>query len=236
MRHLFLILSCLTFTTSFAQEEVSKTTIDSTFFTKVDSLYREDQIYIGITYNLLTNAPTSFRQNGFSAGISAGFLRDMPINKKRTFAVALGAGFSYANYRQNLVISDENQITAYQIVKNSDLSKGKIDQLFIDVPIEFRWRNSTPTSYKFWRIYTGFKFQYLVYDKSIYEGEGFNSNVKSNSDFNKLQYGPYIAVGFNTWNFQAYYGVNSLLKNVSTTDGERVNMKTLNIGLMFYIL
>lgn len=78
--------------------------------------------------------------------------------------------------------------------------------------------------------------QYLLYDKSRYEGEGFSYRVTNNKDFNKLQYGPYIAIGFNTWNFQAYYGVNSLFKNVSTTDGDSVAMKTLNLGLMFYIL
>lgn len=235
MRYLFLFISFLTLGTTFAQEELPKTAIDSTFFTKVDSLYREDQFYIGITYNLLTDIPKSFRQNGFSTGISAGFLRDMPINKKRTFAVALGAGLSYTNYRQNLVISNENQTTSYQIVKNSELTTGKIDQLFIDVPIEFRWRNSTPTSYKFWRIYTGFKLQYLLYDKSRYDGDGFSYTVTNNKDLNKFQFGPYIAFGFNTWNFQAYYGVNSLFKNVSVNN-ESVQMKTLNVGLMFYIL
>ncbi len=235
MRYLLLFLSFLTLTTSFAQEAVPNTPIDSTFFTKVDSLYREDQFYVGITYNLLTNIPKSLRQNGFSAGISAGFLRDMPINEKRTFAVAIGAGFSYANYHQNLVIDEGNSTVDYQIVKESDLSKGKLEQFFIDVPIEFRWRNSTPTSYKFWRIYTGFKLQYLIYDRSRYEGNGFSSTVVNNKDLNKFQYGPYIAVGFNTWNFQAYYGVNSLFKNAAVNN-ESIEMKTFNIGLMFYIL
>lgn len=236
MRYLFLILSFLSLATSFAQEQFSETIADSTFFTKVDSLYREDQFYVGITYNLLRDIPKSFSQNGFSSGIAVGFLRDMPINKTRTFAVALGAGFSYANYQQNLAINDANQLNEYEVMSSSDLTKGKIEQLFIDVPIELRWRNSTPTTYKFWRIYTGFKLQYLIYDKSRYEGDGFSYKVTNNKDFNNLQYGPYIAVGFNTWNFQAYYGVNSLFKEAVTTTGEAVNLKTLNIGLMFYIL
>lgn len=236
MRYLFLILSFLYLTSSFAQEQFSETTVDSTFFTKVDSLYREDQIYVGITYNVLTNLPKSLSQNGFSSGISLGFLRDMPINKKRTFAIAVGAGLSYANYQQNLVVSEFNGVKQYEVVSSSDLSTGKLEQLFVDVPIEFRWRNSTPTSYKFWRIYSGFKFQYLLYDKSRHEGDGFSYRVSNNNDLNKLQFGPYIAVGFNTWNFQAYYGVNPLYKNVTTNGGEAVDMKTLNVGLMFYIL
>ena len=235
MRHLFLLLSCLTLMTSFAQEEVSKTVVDTTFFTKVDSLYREDQFYVGVTYNVLTNLPSGVGQNGFSSGLSGGFLRDLPINKNRTYAIAAGAGFSYANYQQNLVVSESSGVVQYQVMDQGSLSKSKIEQFFIEVPIEFRWRNSTPTSYKFWRIYTGFKMQYLLYSKSRYEGTTFSSTVVNNKDLNKFQFGPYIAVGFNTWNFQAYYGVNTLFKDVSVNN-EAVQMKTLNVGLMFYIL
>ena len=235
MRYLFILLTFLTFANAFAQEELPETSVDSTFFTKVDSLYREDQFYVGLTYNLLTKTPESLLQTGFSTGISAGFLRDMPINKKRTFAIAVGAGFSYANYKQNMIISEIASEIQYQIDGDVDLTKGKIEQFFIDVPIEFRWRNSTPTSYKFWRIYTGIKLQYLLFDRSKYQGDDVNATVTNNSDFNKFQYGPYIAVGFNTWNFQAYYGMKSIFKD-ATLSSEAVTMKTLNIGLMFYIL
>ncbi len=235
MRHFFLLLTFLIFINSFSQETLPETAIDSTFFTKVDSLYREDQFYFGLTYNLLTELPKGLQQNGFSSGLSAGFLRDMPINKNRTYAIALGAGISYANYQQNLVISQNLGDNRYDVITAADLSKGKLEQVFIDIPLELRWRNSTPTSYKFWRIYTGVKFQFLIYDRSKYVGKDIDFTVTNNGDLNKFQYGPYIAVGFNTWNFQAYYGVNSLFNNVSTNN-EAVEMKTLNIGLMFYIL
>lgn len=235
MRYIFILLSFLTFSSSFSQEVLPEMSIDSTFFTKVDSLYREDQYYVGVTYNLLVKAPQNLRQTGFSSGFSAGFLRDMPINKKRTYAIAVGAGLSYSSYKQNMVISENADVIQYKISKGADLTKGKFEQFFIDVPIEFRWRNSTPTSYKFWRIYTGVKLQYLLYDKSRYEGKDISATVTNNKDFNKFQYGPYIAVGFNTWNFQAYYGINSVFKDVSLNN-EAVKMKTLNVGLMFYIL
>ena len=87
MRYLIIIVTFLKVSTSFAQENRTTTSIDSTFFTKVDSLYREDQFYVGVTYNVLTNLPTGIGQNGFSSEISVGFLRDMPINKNRTYAL-----------------------------------------------------------------------------------------------------------------------------------------------------
>jgi len=218
-----------------AQEDERQSVIDSTFFTKVDSLYREDQFYFGFTYNALTNLPNNMAQNNFSSGLSGGFLRDMPINKNRTLAIAIGAGVSYANYQQNLVTSETPTGVQFEIINENDLTKGKLEQLFIEMPLELRWRTSTPTSYKFWRIYGGVKLQYLVFDRSRFQGDGFDYTVTNNANLNRFQYGPYLAFGFNTWNFQAFYGVNSLFKNV-TINNEAIETRTLNIGLMFYIL
>lgn len=226
---------CFSFLQSVSQIAVPQKPVDENFFTKVDSLYREDQFYFGLTYNVLTSLPTGMKQNGFSSGVSVGFLRDMPLNKNRTFAIAIGAGLSYANYQQNLVTSENSGVLKFELVRESDLSKGKLEQVFIDVPFELRWRTSTPTSYKFWRVYTGVKFQYLLYDRSRFQGDGFDFTVTNNANLNHFQYGPYLAFGFNTWNFQAYYGVNSLFKDV-VINNESVEAKTINIGLMFYIL
>jgi hypothetical protein len=61
-------------------------------------LYREDQFYFGFTYNTLK--PAGVSQDKFSAGFP-----DMPINKDRTHAVAVGLGITYNNYIQNLAIT-----------------------------------------------------------------------------------------------------------------------------------
>ena len=84
----------MSFFSVFAQEE-TKPKLEP--IVKIDSLYREDQFYFSITYNLLTQIPKDLKQNKFSAGLSAGFLRDMPINEKRTLAIAAGLGLSYQN-------------------------------------------------------------------------------------------------------------------------------------------
>ena len=235
MRLFFQLLLVLSFVPAFAQEPLPQTAIDTSFFSKVDSLYREDQFYFGVTYNRLLNKPKDFDQNGFSTGLTAGFLRDMPINKNRTLAFAAGLGVSYNKYHQNLLVTEAAGDRNYEVIDENTYSRNKMEQVFIDLPIEFRWRNSTPESHKFWRVYTGFKIRYLVLSKTKYEGQGSTITVLKNEDFNKIQYGPYIAFGFNTWNFQAYYGVNPLFKSAETAT-EKINLRTLNLGLMFYIL
>lgn len=203
---------------------------------KIDSLYREDQFYFGFTLNTLQNKPAGLTQDKFSSGFSLGFLRDMPINKNRTIAIAPGLGLSYNNYNQNLAITELNQIPVYTIIDPAiTYNKNRFTQFLVEVPIEFRWRTSTYESHKFWRIYGGFKMGYLIYDKSVYEDTQGKIVVTNNKDFNKFQYGAYLSAGYNSINVYAYYGLNSLFKSAKTAN-ESVDMNSLNIGIMFYIL
>jgi hypothetical protein len=206
-------------------------------FDAIDSLYREDQFYLNITYNALQRRPSEITQNKLSPGFAGGFLRDMPINKSRTVSIAAGLGYSLAIYSQNLGISNVDGTNTYQALDpNIYYSKNKISFHYIDIPIEFRWRNSTPDSHIFWRVYSGFKLSYLFYDE--YKSVSSNATVTQshNKDLNPLQYGVYLTFGWNTWNFYFYYGLNPLFKSSAKIDGESINMNTTNFGLMFYIL
>jgi hypothetical protein len=207
-------------------------------FDAVDSLYREDQFYVGFTYNILQQRPEGVRQNKFSAGFYAGMLRDMPINDSRTVSIAAGLGYSLQNYSYNLIIAGDADNPSYSIINEQQnfYNKNKLSLHFVELPVEFRWRTSTPESHRFWRVYTGLKFSYLFHSRSVYEGEPQNALVKQNADLNQLRYGLYLSTGYNTWNFYIYYGLNPLFKKDAQLDGKPLDMKTLNMGLMFYIL
>lgn len=201
---------------------------------KIDSLYREDQFYFGFTLNTLQNKPAGLTQDKISTGFSLGFLRDMPINKKRTFAIAPGLGFAINNYNQNLVITSVDETPVYNIA-TTDYTKNKFSNFLIEVPIEIRWRSSTYESYKFWRIYGGFKLGYLLYDRSVFEDDQGKIIITNNKDFNKMRYGTYISAGYNSINFYAYYGLNALFQSAKSSV-ETIDMNALNIGVMLYIL
>jgi len=231
-----LFLGCFLFflvLPAFSQENANKENVPKV---KIDSLYREDQFYFSFTLNTLQNKPVGLTQDKFSSGFSTGFLRDFPINKKRTFAIAPGLGFTFNNFNQNLAITKANQTIVYTIINpDTSFNKNRFSQFLVDVPIEFRWRTSTFESHKFWRIYGGLKWSYLVYDKSVYQDAQGKIVVTNNKDFDKFQYGTYISAGYNTINVYAYYGLNSLFKSAKTST-ESVDMNSLNIGIMFYIL
>jgi hypothetical protein len=203
----------------------------------VDSLYREDQFYFTFTHSTFTHSPSGISTNKFSPGLKLGFLRDFPINKRRNKAIAPGLGLSYANYFQNLFIFKVDGDPVYSTNSiASSYRKNKFEQLFIDVPIEFRWRTSIPESHKFWRIYSGLQLSYLVYSKSVYSDEVSSFTISNSKDFNKFQVGVYLAVGNNTWNFYSYYGLTPIFSSKAQVNNERVSMNALHFGMMFYIL
>jgi hypothetical protein len=134
----------------------------------------------------------------------------------------------------NLGIPENGNSDAYAIL-NSEFDKNRLTLHYAELPIEIRWRASTPESHKFWRIYTGLKLSYLVYDHYTFDGSGVNVKQKGNPDLEELEYGAYLSAGWNTWNAYLYYGLNPIFKS-ATIDGEKIKMNTFNIGLMFYIL
>lgn len=205
-------------------------------FAALDSLYREDQFYFGFTYDVLQGRPGGIRQNKFSSGYSFGFLRDMPFNKSRTWAIAAGLGYSINNFNENLYITNFNGDYQYSEIGNDiAYDKNKLILNYIDLPIEIRWRTSTPQSHKFWRVYTGLKISYLVFSKYKYKDGDDKFSISNIDDLGKWQYGAYIATGYNTWNLNIYYGFSPIFKSASLGN-EKIDMRTLNIGLMFYIL
>ncbi|WP_268848636.1 porin family protein [Flavobacterium aestivum] len=231
-----LFLGCFLFLSFFKGFSQGKEFSIDTLHVKIDSLYREDQFYTGLIYNSLLNKPSDFSQQRVSFGFSAGFLRDMPVNKSRTVAIAPGIGFVYNNYIQNLAITGTNENPIYTVIPSTEnYHRNKFEQFLVEIPIEFRWRTSTPEVYKFWRIYGGFKFSYLLLDRSVYDNQT-KIIIRNNKDFNEFLYGAYISAGYNTINLYAYYGLNSLFKSTAKVNDESIKMNALSIGIMFYIL
>ncbi|MFK5981581.1 MAG: porin family protein [Flavobacteriaceae bacterium] len=203
-----------------------------------DLKYREDQFYIGITYNLLISNTNNISSQGLSGGLNFGFIRDMPINKKRNISFGAGAGFSFDQYGSNLqILKNEESQSVFNIISNDVRYKyNRLQTATIEAPIEFRWRTSSPTSYKFWRVHLGFRIGYTFWYRSRFNDY---SNSITNSDideFEKIRFGTTLSLGYNKFNLFAYYGLNQFFNEAQTSDHETVDYKNFNIGLIFYIL
>ena len=207
--------------------------------TEEDLLYREDQFYIGVSYNVFAFTPTGINPEGISAGFQFGFLRDFPVNKRRNLAIAVGAGFSYDQFGQNLFINEnEDGTTTFEILdSNQDFLRNRFGLSVIEAPIEFRWRSSTPTTYKFWRVYAGFRLGYTILSQSSLKTFNETIKIRNITELEKLRMGASLSLGYNKFNLFAYYSINPFFNEDATTnDGQKVNFHGIKLGLIFYVL
>ncbi|MDN3723294.1 porin family protein [Aequorivita sp. SDUM287046] len=204
----------------------------------VDSLYREDQFYVGITYNALLDMPDGVNARGLSGGIQFGFLRDIPLNNRRNIALAIGAGIALDQFGENLFIGETNDDeTIFRVLdENVDYNRNRFNMAIIEAPLEFRWRTSTPSTYKFWRVYAGFRVGYAYWYKATFKQSGNNVNQTKIAEFDPLRLSTTLSFGYSTFNLFASYSINPFFKNAETIDGAVVEYRTLKLGLMFYIL
>ncbi|MGY5850749.1 porin family protein [Salegentibacter sp. F14] len=203
----------------------------------IDSLYREDQFYIGLTFNLIDQKPSTISQSSFSGGLHLGFIRDFPINKERDISLGAGLGWSLNSFGHNLFIGQtgNGESIFRSLDRNFDYDTNRFTTQLIEAPIEFRWRTSSAESYKFWRVYTGLKFGYIYKFKSNFVQPGNQVVQYDLPELNRFRLGANLTFGYNTFNFHFYYSLNPLFSDAKV-DNSEIGMHLVRIGLMFYIL
>ncbi len=204
----------------------------------LDSLYREDQFYVGVTYNLLLNRPTNITQSGFSGGVHLGFTRDMPVNKRRNIAIGLGIGYSVNVYNHNLFIGEEEgtEESVFTSLQGEDFDRNQITTHLVEAPLEFRWRTSVPDTHKFYRIYTGLRVGYLYHFSSNFKRSDLQIKQTKVNELNRWRFGATFTFGWNTFNFHFYYSINSLFDDTAVIEGDTIGFNPAKVGLIFYIL
>jgi hypothetical protein len=211
---------------------------DSTVTKVIDSLYREDQFYIGLTFHLLKDLPETVSQSGFSGGLHFGFIRDFPLNRRRNIGLGAGLGWSVNSFGQELFIGeDANNNTVFRNLNSEGINydSNRFTTQLIEVPLEFRWRTSTPDSHKFWRVYTGLRLGYVYYFQSTFK-QGGNQVIQTDvPEFDRFRIGTTLSFGYNTFNFHVYYSLNPFFKDAKLGNSD-IGITTFKVGLMFYIL
>ena len=193
--------------------------------------YREDQFYVSFSIIFQKESINGFKQNGFSNNFQIGFLRDIPFNIKGNLGIALGLGYSFDKLVSNLNLNNDEQNNLYFSILDNEQNSQKISNIIL--PLEFRWRTSTINKTEFWRLYGGFKYK-INLNSQFNNFTGGNSRV---SFIRKQNTAIYISLGYNTWNLLFEYDLNSIYnRDIILVEGLNPNVRTIKIGLIFYIL
>lgn len=200
-----------------------------------NSTYKEDQWYASLSFLLASESIDGFRFNGLSQAFSLGFIRDFPLNQESNKALGLGLGYGISNYGSNLGILKEGA-SGYQfnLIENTLLaSKNRLISHFIEVPIEYRWRNSTASSYAFWRVYAGYLLRYNFFSRS----KPFTGDSIVLEEVRPLSHALKLSAGYNTWNIYVEYSLSPYFKKgIQTNLSTPLKLNSIKVGLIFYVL
>jgi hypothetical protein len=208
---------------------------------KIDEKYLEDQFYAGIGYNFLVDKPDVVIQRNLSYNLQLGIIKDIPFNAKRNFGIGIGVGYAANSYYSNMIALESNQSITYRLANDDEsFNRSKFETHAIEFPFEIRWRTSNPVDYKFWRIYAGFKMEYLFSKRSKLIADDLSSftgnTTFTNSNIEQWQYGLTLNFGYNTWNLHLYWALGDFLDENALFDNQRLCINPLRIGVLFYIL
>ena len=200
----FLIIS--SFLTSYAQEVTE------------DSFYREDQFYFGVSYLVNESNAVSFNQEGLSGQFSLGFIRDFPLHRSGRLALGVGLGYERLSLRNNIRWNLEPTQPIFSYAQNPQ----PFSFQSLSIPVELRWRSSSPTQYAFWRVYGGMKWNR-------------NWTLKKEQQPLLSEWIPsaYLSLGYNTWNLQLAYTLKPLFSKATLMEDD-ANIRLLSLGLVFY--
>jgi hypothetical protein len=200
---------------------------------QTDSLstkFREDQFFISFALQLQLENISGFKQNGFSNNFQIGFVRDIPLNTRGTFALGLGLGYEYNKLISNLSLETEENNTFF-ILRDNQKNIQTFSSLVF--PLSFRFRTATPVRIHFWRVYGGLKYKLNFRSKfNPFYGSSFqNDYIRENNT------AAFLSMGYNTWNLLLEYDLNSIFKSKSQlSSGTYPKLQTLKLGLIFFIL
>ncbi len=216
-------------------QEVAVDTLFASIPTVEDGdYYREDQLYINLSSIRAFDVDDQLRQVGLSYSYAFGYMRDIPLNKKGSFA--LGVGLGYNRSRIKLTYDNASPFNDLDSNISSDyLFESKLVLNALQIPLEIRFRNSTATKYRFWRIYTGFTFNLLIRDKVSVTRDQITKDYTDTGLFREWEVGPHMSVGYGIWNFHIYYSINNLFSQDAQRSYSGFETNYLKLGLQFFI-
>ena len=203
-------------------------------FSQAQQAYREDQIYIDVNFILQHLDNDRFSDNGFSRSLHLGVLRDIFLTPSGEYALGLGVGYGLTRLVNNLEVSPSAGVFEVSYPRPDRSYRNFFTYHELQFPVELRWRKSTVEEHKFWRIHAGYRFSRPF---GLRYKPFFGPDFPVDGVLSRWHHEASLSVGYNTWNLRFAYQLNPLLRSeVRSASGDRFPVRTIQLGLIFYLL
>ena len=187
--------------------------------------YPNSVIQFNWSYNSFKEIPKGMNLSPMSTGIDIYALETL-LGKKSFVSLAIGAGFSVQNYKSDSYLVNVDSSYFTKIPDDLDYHKNKITTVFVDIPIELRFRSRPKARDKAgivrkrnFRFTVGFKIgyniqRYMKYDGKDYRSENYGIQIKYKEyRLNNLllyRYGVSSSIGIGKVSIYGYYSLTNL--------------------------
>ena len=228
MKHLFVIIALIAFMIPamdadaqvLSENTKRKFTVGADIFTDIWQ-YELDPLYM----------PAKFSPRTINQGATVFFMYNMQLGESLS---VLSAGLAIRNqnmYTNSVIINIKSDTIVYNLIedlptpgreKPLDYNRSKINMTYLDLPIEFKYRNKGG-----FKLGVGFKVGYLIDSKQKYVGEWpvsfnfTNQDVKFNkvkdkskgiNQLEKWAYGVTLRVGYKWISLYGYYQFSKIFE------------------------
>lgn len=238
MRQVFILFLALFLATPMFAQESDTTQVQPTSKAKETVNKAKDRLVFNFNGGILLNDnDNGFNAKGFQGGFDVYFMYDVVI-KKSPISVAAGFGVSLENYTHNSRIEFTDTFTHFVPFADSfNYKKSKLGLVYLDIPLELRYRSKPNAKNMRWKMGVGFKIGLMVRSKWKYRGEEFRGirndtgdNIKFKEfgipNMERLRYGVTARGGYGPFNLHVYY---SLSKLFSEENG--IRMQPIVVGI-----
>ena len=222
---LFLI-TCLAFTTLFAQDPTPKTPKK-----KFDITNRPaDHFMVQAAFDGLSGEPDSIKghQSGFSRGLNIYIMTDKPFKGNNHYSIGLGIGVGSSNIfykKANVDIRSLGTLLPFTMLDSTNhFKKYKVSESFLEIPLELRYASNPENGAKSWKIAVGVKAGTLInahtkgktlQDKNNNTVNSYIEKENSNKFFNTTRLAGTARIGYGIISLYGSYSLNNVLKDVA---------------------
>lgn len=195
--------------------------------------FSRDFLVIGFSYDGWASAPDSVKTKGLSRGFNVALMYDIPISKSH-FSVALGLGFSSSNIFLNKQVIPMNNGSSNEVrfVSTETYKKYKVSTNYLEIPLEFRYRQVSDNANKGFKASIGAKVGMLVNahtkGKNTLGGEKNIIKEQNKRFFNPWRFAGTARIGYGNFSVFGTVNLNPLFKD---NTGVASDIRPYSIGI-----
>ena len=236
----FLITTCLSFASLFAQEEIKPVTSAKKF----DLSNRPgDHFMIQISSDHWTGMPDSIssHQSGFSRGLNIYLMTDKPFkaDSRMSFGIGIGVGSSNIVFKKmNVDIKSTSVRLPFTAIDSTNhFKKYKLSLSYLEIPLELRFSSNPANPAKSWKIAVGVKGGTLInahtkgkdlQNKNNITLNSYTEKENSKKYFSSTRFMGTARIGYGIVSLYGAYQLGNVLKDASGPP-----IKLYQIGISF---